>query len=192
MPTTARSLASTTISQPAAAMRSPPAPKNSSCKACVVAGLCPAGTGWSPVTTRAELTAARRRASINCAPYISPEASPAEMRIRTGHIVMGRMARRSVVRIRRDRGSPRRHLLILVLQLIELVINPALGQQLLVRSHLADLAFVHHDDLVGPLDGREPVRDDQRSPPFHHAVERVAHPELGLRIHTRSRLLKNQ
>lgn len=35
---------------------------------------------------------------------------------------------RSVVRIRRDRGSPRRHFLILILQLIELVINPALGQ----------------------------------------------------------------
>src|SRR6266853_1619764 len=190
MPTTARSLAATTISHPASRMRSPPAPKNSSCPACVVAGLCPAWTGPSPVPTRA------RRASMSWAPYISPEASPAEIRICTGHIVTGLMERcsveRLVVRVYRDRGSPRRHLLILILQLIQLVVNPALGQQLLVRSHLADLAFVHHDDLVGALDGREPVGDDQRRPPFYHAVERVAHPKLGLRIHARSRLVENQ
>jgi len=33
--------------------------------------------------------ARRRRASISSAPYISPEASPAEMRIRTESIVTG-------------------------------------------------------------------------------------------------------
>src|SRR5271169_412658 len=184
MPTTARSFASTMISHPAARMRSPPAPKNSSCRACVVAGLCPAGTGRSPVSTQAEMDARRRRASISCAPYISPEASPAEMRTCTGHIVTGSMDQRSVVRVRGDRGSPGRHLLILILQLVELVVNSALGQQLLVRSHFADLPFVHHDDLVGTLDGRQPVRDDQRRSPFHHVVERVAHTELGLRVHT--------
>src|SRR4029077_8224599 len=102
--------------------------------------------------------ASRRSASISCAPYISPEASPADMRTCTGHIVTGLMERssalpRSVVGVRRDRRRPRRQLLILILQLIELVINPALGQQLLVRSHFTDLAFVHHDNLVGALDG---------------------------------------
>src|ERR1019366_1306004 len=92
----------------------------------------------------------------------------------------------------RSARHPRRHFLILILQLVKLVVNPALGQQLLVRSHLADLAFVHHDDLVGALDGRESVRDDQRRSPFHHAVERVAYPELGLRIHARSCFIQNQ
>src|SRR5437764_9820563 len=62
MPTTARSLASTTVSHPAARILSPPTPKNSS------------GSGNC-----------ERRASINCAPYISPEASPAEIRTRTEH-----------------------------------------------------------------------------------------------------------
>src|SRR5580692_9483724 len=38
--------------------------------------------------------------------------------------------------------------LVLILQLVELVINPPLRQQLLVRSHLAHLAFMHDDDLV--------------------------------------------
>src|SRR5208337_3003273 len=143
------------------------------------------------VTTRLEM-AARRSASINCAPYISPEASPAEMRTCTGHIVTVWMAQRSVVRVRRDRGSPRWHFLVFILQLIELVINPALSQQLLMRSHLADLAFVHHDNLVGALDGRQPVRDDQRRPPFHHPVERVADPELSFRIHARRGFVENK
>src|SRR5271156_538681 len=182
MPTTAKSFASTMISHPAARMRSPPAPKNSSCEARVVAGLCPAGTGPSPVTTHAEMDARRRRASMSCAPYMSPEASPAEMRTCTGHIVMGWIDHRSVVGVR-GRGRPLCiRLLIFVLQLIELVVNAALGQQLLVRSHLADLAFVHHDDLVGALDGGETVRDDQGCSAFHHAIERVAHTELGLGI----------
>src|SRR6266550_1831914 len=66
MPTTARSLASTTISQPAARMRSPPAPKN-----------------WRDGSRR-------RSASISCAPYISPEASPAETRICTEALYLGR------------------------------------------------------------------------------------------------------
>src|SRR5271157_3479610 len=192
MPTTARSLASTTMSQPAAAMRSPPAPKKSSFTACVVAGLCPAGTGRSPVPTWAGMATRRRSASISCAPYISPEASPAEMRTCTGHIVTGWTERCSVVRVRGRRRPRHTDLLILILQLIQLPVNPALGQQLLVRSHFAHLAFVHHDDLVGALDGGEPVRDDQRRPPFHHAVERVAHPELGLGIDARSRLIENQ
>src|SRR5438477_10495800 len=72
MPTTARSLASITVSQPASRMRWPPTPKNSS------------------------EGSRRRRASMSCAPYISPEASPAEIRIRTKDIVMGSRAIRMV------------------------------------------------------------------------------------------------
>src|SRR5712692_4884787 len=74
MPTTARTLESTTVSQPAARMRSPPTPKNSS--------------RWFSVA-RAPSPARRRKASISSAPYISPEASPAEIRIRTESIVTG-------------------------------------------------------------------------------------------------------
>src|ERR1700686_4693828 len=36
------------------------------------------------------------------------------------------------------------------------------------------------------------MRDDQRGPALHHPVERVAPPELGLRIHARSGLIQNQ
>ncbi len=60
--------------------------------------------------------------------------------------------------------------LIFVLQLIEPVINAALGEQLLVGTHFANLAFVHHDDLIGALDSGEPVSDDYRSAAFDHAA----------------------
>ena len=41
--------------------------------------------------------------------------------------------------------------LIFVLQLVELVVNAALGQQLLMRSNFAQLALVHDDDFIGAL-----------------------------------------
>src|SRR5207244_12601594 len=81
MPTTASFLASTTVSHPTARMRSPPTPKNSS------DGL------------------RRSRASISCAPYISPEASPAEMRIRTGDILKGQGVR-AVLIAHRVKAAP--------------------------------------------------------------------------------------
>ncbi len=42
-------------------------------------------------------------------------------------------------------------LLLLVLKLVEFVIDAAVSKELLVRSHLPDLAFVHHDNLAGCL-----------------------------------------
>src|SRR5512142_2046784 len=190
MPTTATSLASMTVSHPAARMRSPPRPKNS---------------GWRIPREAAR----RRRASINPAPYISPEASPAEMRMRMDG---GRIAEKLVVAssqlpvagwlsslrslyfVRHPthdlQHSPRRRgtdsqlgtvnclivpdhrsrlycrfgrengdFLVLVLELVELVVDAALGEQLLVRAHFSNLALVHDDDLVGALHGREAVRD---------------------------------
>jgi hypothetical protein len=52
-------------------------------------------------------------------------------------------------------GTDLRHakFLVFVLQLIELPVNPAFGQQCLVVPDLAHLAFVHHDDIVRPLNG---------------------------------------
>ena len=39
------------------------------------------------------------------------------------------------------------------LHFIQLCVEPALFQQLLVSAHFFDLAFVHHDDLAGFADG---------------------------------------
>jgi hypothetical protein len=43
--------------------------------------------------------------------------------------------------------------LVFVLKLVELPLNPALGQQFLVAADFAHVALVHHDDLV-----RAPLR----------------------------------
>src|SRR5579872_2673177 len=144
IPTTAISLASTIVWQPAARMRSPPNPKTS--------------------TSGRE----RRRASISCAPYMSPEASPAEMRTRRGRgtegwpavvegadggwsLVVGKGG--SVVAGYADAGvsCSRGNFLVLVLQLIKLPVNAALGQQLLVAAHFAQFALMHDQDLVRAL-----------------------------------------
>ena len=82
--------------------------------------------------------------------------------------------------------------LVLVLQLVQLPVNPAQRQQLLVRAGFAQLAFVHHQNAVGALDRRQPVRDDDRRAPFHHAGQRVAHAKLGLGIDARSGFVQNQ
>ena len=82
--------------------------------------------------------------------------------------------------------------LILVLQLVELVVDSAIRQQFLMSAHFADLAFVHDDDLVGTLDGREAVGNDQRGASFDHAAERVAHFEFGFGIDARSGFVEDQ
>ena len=65
-------------------------------------------------------------------------------------------------------------------------------QQFLMRPHLSDLTFVHHDDLVGSLDGRQAVCDDQRGSSFYHAAESIAYFELGFRIDAGRRLIEDQ
>ena len=83
------------------------------------------------------------------------------------------------------------NLLVFILQLIQFVIKPALGQQLLVRADLANSPFVHDDDLVAALDCGKPVRDDDGRPAFHQAVDGFANLKLGFGIDARGRLIEN-
>ena len=78
------------------------------------------------------------------------------------------------------------------MKLVELEVDAALGEELLVSAHFADLAFVHDDDLVGTLHGRKAVGDDQRCASLDHAVERVAHAEFGFGIDAGSGFVENQ
>src|SRR5581483_4498510 len=82
--------------------------------------------------------------------------------------------------------------LFLVLQLIELVINPAMRKQFLMRAHLANLALVQHDNLVHALNGRKPVRDDDRGATRHHALDGLLDQLLGFGVNARSRLVEDQ
>src|SRR5262249_41657799 len=58
--------------------------------------------------------------------------------------------------VRAHLGLAHAQLLVFVLELVELPVDAAVGEQLLVAADLAHLAFVHDDDLVGALDGGEP------------------------------------
>ncbi len=59
---------------------------------------------------------------------------------------------------------------------------PRSPSKFLVRAHLAQLAFVHHQNPIGPLDGGKAMRDDDRGAPLHQVIERLANTELGLGI----------
>ena len=46
------------------------------------------------------------------------------------------------------------------LELVEAAVDAVRGEELLVRAALAHDALVEHEDLLGVLDRREAVRDD--------------------------------
>ena len=72
-----------------------------------------------------------------------------------GMICSNRLRGRRLGRGRREEAG----FLILVLELLELPVEAALRQKLLVRTHLAQLAFVHDENGFGALNGGEPVRN---------------------------------
>ena len=55
--------------------------------------------------------------------------------------------------------------LILVLQLVELVVEPFLRKKFLVGSLFPDPAAMHDQDAVGVLDGGKTMRDDNGGSP---------------------------
>src|SRR5260221_12078958 len=57
---------------------------------------------------------------------------------------------------------------------------------------LAELAFVHHQNPVGALDRGQAVRDHDRRASLHHVGQRLAHAQLGLRIHAGSGFVQDQ
>ena len=72
--------------------------------------------------------------------------------------------------------------LILVLELVKLPVEAALGEQLLVGAHLAELALVHDEDGVGALDGGEAVGDEDAGAALDHALEGAANAQLGVGV----------
>ena len=105
------------------------------------------------------------------------------------YLVVCRSSNAEALAVRKRRY---RQLLVLVLQLVELPVDAAMGQQLLVRADLADLALVHHDDLVGALNGAEAVGDHDRGAAFDHAGQRVAHAEFGFGVDARGGFVEDE
>ena len=75
-----------------------------------------------------------------------------------------------------------RRFLVFVLELVELVVEAAFGEELLVGALLAELAFVHDEDGVGALDGGEAVGDEDAGAAGDHAGESGADAELGVGV----------
>src|SRR5262249_23584369 len=59
-------------------------------------------------------------------------------------------------------------------------------------TYLSDAAFMHDDDLVTTLDGRQAVRDDDRCAAFHQAIDCFSDLYLSFRIHARRGLVEDQ
>src|SRR5215471_1002679 len=76
-------------------------------------------------------------------------------------------------------------LLLLVLELIQAVVNPALCQQFLVRAFFAQAPFVEYQDTVRVLDRAQAVRDNQRRAAAQQLVQRLADQTLRLGVHAR-------
>jgi hypothetical protein len=87
-------------------------------------------------------------------------------------------------------GKPR--LLVLVLQLVELPVESAVGEQLLVRAHLAQLPFVHDQDHLGALDCRQAVRDKYAGAAFDHALEGPANAQFRVGIDAGGRFVQDE
>ena len=82
--------------------------------------------------------------------------------------------------------------LVFVLELVELPVEAALGEELLVGALFAELAFVHDEDGVGALDRREAVGDEDGGAARDHAVEREADAEFGVGVDGAGGLVKDE
>jgi len=61
-----------------------------------------------------------------------------------------------------------------------------------MRAVLDDPSAVEHEDPVGPLDGREPMRDHDRGPAEHQPSEGLLDEVLALVVERRGRLIEQQ
>ena len=72
--------------------------------------------------------------------------------------------------------------LILVLELVELPVEAAVGEQFLVRTHLAELPLVHDEDRVCALNGRQPMCDEDAGAALDHAFKSAADAQFGVGV----------
>src|SRR5215813_3540556 len=82
--------------------------------------------------------------------------------------------------------------LFLVLELIELPVDSAMGEQFLVITDLPYMALVHDDNLVGTLNGGEPVGNDHGGAALDHVGERVADAQFGFSVHAGGSFIEHQ
>ena len=89
-------------------------------------------------------------------------------------------------------GWSRAYFLVFVLELVELVVEAALGEELLVGAALAQGAFVHDEDGVGGLDRAEAVGDQDAGAACDHAREGEADAVFGLGVDRAGGLVEDE
>ena len=74
-------------------------------------------------------------------------------------------------------------LLVAQLQIVNLAVKTLLWQAVGVRAALDDAAFIHHQDQVGPADGRQALGNHKGCAALHQACQRFLDQVFGLGIH---------
>ena len=59
-------------------------------------------------------------------------------------------------------------------------------------AHLAQLALVHHQNLVGLLNGGEAMGDQHTCPALDHALQCAAYAQLGVGVHARGSFVEDE
>ena len=72
--------------------------------------------------------------------------------------------------------------LVFVLELVELVVEAAVGEELLVGALFAEASLVHDEDGIGALDGGEAMGDDDTGSAGDHAGEGGFDAQLGFGV----------
>ena len=65
-------------------------------------------------------------------------------------------------------------------------------EQLPMVAYFHDRAVAHHDDTIGALDRRQPMRDHERRAPLHQVRERGLNSALRLGVERRGGFVENQ
>src|ERR1019366_10367406 len=78
------------------------------------------------------------------------------------------------------------------LRVVEVVVEAAPEQQLLVTALFDDAAVVHHYDRVGIADGRQAVGDDEAGPPASQSCHRLLDEHLRACVHVAGGLVEDE
>src|SRR5205807_7730403 len=74
----------------------------------------------------------------------------------------------------------------------QIIIEPALGHQLIMVSYLRHGSLLEHDNGVRFTNGAEPVRDDNRCPPGHQSSKIFLDRTFRFGIERAGRFIENQ
>ena len=75
---------------------------------------------------------------------------------------------------------------------MQTLIDAAAGDQIRMRSGFRDSTLVHHNNLVGPPDSGNSVRDDDDRASSHQVGECALNQHLRFRVQVRSGFIQNQ